>query len=298
MTRAADVAGRLAERADAVAISLLGKPSTTNRRELRFGNRGSLSLRLDGAKRGHWFDHKVGNGGDLLHLVARQHGVQLGEAMRIAERDYLGEVLRQPAAKPRSLSDRSKMPDEGGAARRQAALQLWAESRPLSGTLGERYFLEQRQLDIRRLRLDHVLRWHAGRSCVVGLMTDVATGVTSGIHRTFIAADGAKIERKMLGRKGCIRLSLDEDVTLGLGLVEGIEDGLAVLLSGWAPVWAAADAGAVAGFPVLPGLECLTVFADADAAGMKAARRCAARWAESCSTEVRISPPARSRADG
>jgi hypothetical protein len=98
----------------------------------------------------------------------------------------------------------------------------------------------------------------------------------------------------MLGHKGAIRLSPDDAVTLGLGLVEGVEDGLAVLLSGWSPVWAAADAGALAKFPVLDGIEALTIFADADAAGMNAATECAARWTEA-GAEARISPPVRTR---
>jgi len=44
----------------------------------------------------------------------------------------------------------------------------------------------------------------------------------------------------------------------GLAIAEGIEDGLAVLLTGRAPVWAATSAGALAKFPVLIGIECLT----------------------------------------
>ena len=38
----------------------------------------------------------------------------------------------------------------------------------------------------------------------------------------------------MLGKAGVVRLSSDEDVLEGLGICEGIEDGLAILVSGWA----------------------------------------------------------------
>ena len=82
----------------------------------------------------------------------------------------------------------------------------------------------------------------------------------------------------MLGRQGVIRLSADEEVTLGLGLTEGIEDGLAVLLSGWAPVWCATSAGAIERFPVLSGIESLTIHADYDNAGINAAQICVDRW--------------------
>jgi hypothetical protein len=109
-------------------------------------------------------------------------------------------------------------------------------------------------------------------------MTDAVTNKATGIHRTFVDSAGAKRDRKMLGRKGCTRLSHDEDVTLGLGLTEGIEDGLAVLLSGWGPIWVAPDAGALGSFPVLTGIESLTIFGDADAAGERAANTCASRW--------------------
>ena len=71
-----------------------------------------------------------------------------------------------------------------------------------------------------------------------------------------------------------------------------IEDGLAVLLSGWVPVWAATSAGAVARFPVLPGIDSLTLFADSDAAGLKAAEACKDRW-RAAGREVVIAQPGR-----
>ena len=109
-------------------------------------------------------------------------------------------------------------------------------------------------------------------------MTCPLTNKPTGVHRTFLGPDGAKLDRRMLGRQGCIKLSPDEDVTLALGIVEGVEDGLAVLLSGWAPVWAATSAGAIARFPVIGGIETLTVFADADDPGINAAGQCLHRW--------------------
>lgn len=77
---------------------------------------------------------------------------------------------------------------------------------------------------------------------------------------------------------------------MGLGLTEGIEDALAILLCDWAPVWAATSAGAIARFPVLSGIEGLTVFADTDAPGTTAAEVCAARW-QAAGRDVRISHP-------
>ena len=79
---------------------------------------------------------------------------------------------------------------------------------------------------------------------------------------------------------------------MSLGITEGIEDGLAVLLSGWSPVWAATSAGAISRLPVLAGIDVLTIFADADDAGLAAAETCCARW-QSAGIEARIATPAR-----
>jgi hypothetical protein len=145
--------------------------------------------------------------------------------------------------------------------------------------LGVVYFVVHRRLGIGELDdLSHVLRWHKEHRCIVALMTNPKTAEPCGVHRTFLNADGTKRGRKMLGIQGVIRLSPDDTVTLGLGLTEGVEDGLAVLLSGWHPVWAATSAGAIERFPTLSGIEALTIFADADVAGMKAAAACVARW--------------------
>src|SRR5262245_18085867 len=82
------VARALTDNAEEMAAALLGAPSHTSPHEQRWGSRGSLSLRRSGAKRGLWFDHESGEGGDLLHLIRREHNVQLGDAIKIAQRDY------------------------------------------------------------------------------------------------------------------------------------------------------------------------------------------------------------------
>jgi hypothetical protein len=43
-------------------------------------------------------------------------------------------------------------------------------------------------------------------------------------------------------------------------------------------MWAALSAGGIASFPVLPGIETLTIFGDADPTGLAAAQECQARW--------------------
>jgi hypothetical protein len=99
----------------------------------------------------------------------------------------------------------------------------------------------------------------------------------------------------MLGKQGVIRLSPDEQVTAGLGLSEGIEDGLSVLLGGWTPVWAATSCGAIEHFPVLDEVECLSIFADADGPGLEAADACCTRWLEAGHESIVLPPPQEGR---
>jgi putative DNA primase/helicase len=146
-------------------------------------------------------------------------------------------------------------------------------------------------LHIGTLDLDHALRWHEGIGAVVALMTDATTNEPCGVHRTFLNADGTKRERKMLGKQGMIRLS-NEEVTLGLGLVEGIEKGVAALLHPWSPIWCLTSAGGIERFPVLSGIESLTIWSDGDESGMKGARACFQRWT-GAGLEARILSPRR-----
>jgi hypothetical protein len=171
--------------------------------------------------------------------------------------------------------------------------QLWAESQPLIGSPIETW-LRVRGIDSGRLDLDRleVLRWHPrctlgnGRHpAMLALMTDPFTNESAGVHRTFLQSDGSgkaviPEPRMMLGSAGVIRLSPDDEVELGLGLTEGVENGLAVMAAGWRPVWACGCLGMLQRFPVLPGIVALTVFADAKPHEIEGARACAQRWVD------------------
>lgn len=128
--------------------------------------------------------------------------------------------------------------------------------------------------------MDHVLGFDSAAHAMLALMTDPITGEPAGVHRTFLNQEAQKIERKMLGKQGVIRVSPDEAVVASLSICEGLEDALSVFLSGWRPVWAATSAGAIARFPPLAGIEALTIFADQDDAGLEAAQSCLDVWHE------------------
>jgi putative DNA primase/helicase len=129
---------------------------------------------------------------------------------------------------------------------------------------------------------------------LVALVTDARTCEPLTLHYTWIQVDGSKaaVDRPRLllpgHRKagGVIRLWPDVDVTMGLGIAEGFETALA-LAHGMQPAWACIDAGNMASFPVLNGIDALLIAADNDPAGIRAANACAERWA-SAGREVRI----------
>jgi hypothetical protein len=120
---------------------------------------------------------------------------------------------------------------------------------------------------------------------MVALMTDPVTGEPTGLHRTFLTEDGSAKSpeapaRMMLGKAGVIRLTPMNDGEMCLGICEGIESGLALLAFGWRPIWACGSLGGLMDFPVLGGLDCLTVFGDPKPHEREGAWACARRWAE------------------
>ena len=174
---------------------------------------------------------------------------------------------------------------------------LWEATMPVSGA----------GLDYLRARVCQVppadgdlrylpkLRHFSGYSgpVLVALITDTLTGEPLSLHRTWIRPDGKKADvspPRMLLKDhpiagGVIRLWPDEVVTSGLGIAEGIETALS-LAHGFAPVWACIDAGHLAKFPVLNGIQDLIIAADNDPRGREAADACAARWADHAAVRV------------
>jgi putative DNA primase/helicase len=184
-------------------------------------------------------------------------------------------------------------------ARTRRALRIWSETVDPRGTPVWRH-LVARGIALGELpsRIHTVLRWHphcpwgadgVRHGCMVALWTDAVSGEPRAIHRTAITHAGEKVGRKTLGpNAGCvIRLWPDEAVDRGLIIGEGIETTLAAatrvqhrgtLLT---PAWATGDAGHLEKFPVLPGIEALTVLVDHDenGRGQQATAECAQRWA-------------------
>lgn len=207
------------------------------------------------------------------------HCFRCGYVERLSNDD--GRVIH--AGRPRPAKRHETLSDYGS--------KLWNECIGLRGTAGEDYLLARGCVIP---PADGDLKYHPALKhspsgdigpALVALVTDAVTREPLTLHRTWIRADGNKADvdrpRMLLAghRKegGVVRLWGDEAVTLGLGIAEGIESALS-LAHAFQPVWCAVDAGNLGKFPVLAGVESLTIAADGDPAGIVAAKKCATRW--------------------
>lgn len=178
--------------------------------------------------------------------------------------------------------------------------RIWARTVPLAGTIGETY-LQRRMCAIPPA--DGDLRYLPSSEqyppSLCGLVTDATTGAPLSLHFTPINADLTRGDRRYLSghplTNGVIRLWPDESVTHGLAIGEGIETTLS-LAHDFSPVWAALDSGHLKQFPVLAGVEYLTIIVDADDAGIDAAAECAERWMNA-GREIALVTPSRMGAD-
>jgi len=145
--------------------------------------------------------------------------------------------------------------------------------------------------DIRQMEdFKHPYLDHRG-ACMIALIRNIQTNEPMSLHLTFVTKtgkaeifgkDGERVSSKIMLaghsiKGGVIKIWGDQDVTMGLGIAEGIETAL-TLAHAYSPVWATIDAGHMAEFPVLPGLEGLCVAVDHDPAGKAAAQKVIDRY--------------------
>jgi putative DNA primase/helicase len=275
-SRAADLAQALADQIETVCIALDLGAFTRAGDQNRFRSKGSLCVWISGPSRGRFSDFEAGAHGDALDLVRHIRGGSMADAMRWAD-GFLGSPQRPLGSPPaREKAKPHPTPSDDKERNRRRAESLWREAGPIGGTVAQAY-LTRRCGALPRHSLSHALRFHPaaytqGRRwpCLVALMTDPATNEPVAVHRTFLTPDAHKAApgKSMLGGKGVIRLWPDDTVGGGLFIAEGIETALAAAhLFSLAPVWATGDAGNMADFPLLDGIEELTALADQDASG-------------------------------
>jgi Toprim domain len=311
--RASDISRALAVRINSLALDLLPSGHREGH-EWRVGSLAgepgkSLGIHLAGDKAGVWSDFSTGEAGDALDLVGAVLGVDPGAAIAWSRR-WLG-IEAGTAEIPRRIVQPKRADPEPDPDRWRAP---WERAVPIAGTLADRY------LAGRGLAFDDpegaVLRfaaWRARRSpdgdferhpALLALLSDARTGEPVGTINIFLQADGSDRVRDAKGKtvagraRGAV-VMLDDfaEVTMGLCVCEGVETALAIQQTGLRPVWACGSASTMPSFPVLAGIEALTIAADADPPGQQAAEALARRWRDAGREVAIIAPPSGDWAD-
>jgi hypothetical protein len=171
--------------------------------------------------------------------------------------------------------------------RTAAALEIWDDSWPFSPIPACDYLRITRRLGDyldQFTQLDEALRYHPDcpfgderLPCMVALVRDIETDTPVSIHRTALKLGAGvpggtpeRIRRMSLGptKGGAIKFGPNDEVSTGLLIGEGIETTLAASrIFEFRPAWSVISKDGIRDFPVLSGIECITVAVDNDASG-------------------------------
>jgi DNA polymerase len=241
----------------------------------------------------HFHCFGCGEHGSRLDWLTRVEGMTAVEAVA-----YIKDWTRAPTHVPQNGND-----DDEKLAFVKA---IWTSAVPLLGSIAERFLDQTRGIDITKLPDDihRSLRFHPNcvfgpgthLPCLLALMRDPLTNEAVGIQRIALEhRDGKieKIERRMLGRAGLVKLwPAGAQLVVGEGLetVLAAATRLAYAEAPLTPAWAALSSQKLQALPVIPGVERLVILVDHDDAGLAAASTCAAHWTRVGRTVIRLTP--------
>ena len=284
-----DLSAMLAERIGSLAPALL-PAGRREHSEWRVGSvageRGrSLGIQLTGDRRGLWCDRATGEGGDALDLVRATHRLDVSGSLRWA-RAWLGQsaaLTMDFAFNPEAMARQRASEWREREARIAKAQVLWRAAAPISrGDLADLYLMGR--LDRPATVWPGTLRFlpevrHPSGVSTPALIAGAARWPdrkVAAVQLTALARPGRKADlepvRWSLGalRGAAARLSAwrpGQEIVL----VEGVEDGLAVLAAQpGAAVWACLGAANVASAVLPDGADALLAL-DGDDAGRRAA---------------------------
>lgn len=258
----------------------------------------SMHVRLkdSGGKRaGRWVDEATGEFGDLLDVIEHSRG--LTDFRDIA--DEARRFLAEPPPEPQSLESGGEREPAAARGSPDAARRLFAMSKPIAGTLAERYLASRAIFFAHRER---ALRFHpgcyyrdldTGETRTLPALIAAATaidGSITGLQRTWLDPDGdgkahLPDPRRSLGSLlgNGIWLGLEPGMRVPIMAAgEGLETmaSLRTVMPGL-PVVAATSAGHLGGLKFPPGCKRIYIAADADAAGRHGIERLGRRAEES-----------------
>jgi DNA polymerase len=244
----------------------------------------------------HFYCYGCGERGSRLDWLTRAEGMTAAEAVAYIK-DWPGP--QESAPRNGSNNDSEKLAFIEG---------IWTSAQPLRSSMAERYLDETRHIDVSRLPEDihRSLRFHphcvfgAGTHlpCLIALMRDPLTDEPVGIQRVALEhLNGkiGKIERRMLGRAGVVKLwPPGAQLVVGEGLETALAAATRVLYHGapLQPAWSAVSSGTLGKLPIVPGVAQLVILVDHDenGEGQRAAARCAERWSRAGCRVIQLKP--------
>jgi hypothetical protein len=250
------------------------------------------------------FNCRSYGGGDVIAMVQHALGLNFGDAIEF----IAGPENRAVPARARVVPPLERPSVHDQRRRVERARAIFGQGVDPRGTIVDAY-LAKRRLGLADDVAGFVVRfhpacpWRDGDSdttiyvpAMVAAMRSIASNEITAIHRTRLSEEGQKVERRMLGvaAGAAIKIDADDAVTYGLHIGEGLETAMAARQLGLRPTWALGSTSFIAGLPVLPGIECLTILAENDTASAKAVETCAARW-HAAGRIVLINRPARGK---
>jgi hypothetical protein len=238
-------------------------------------------------------------GGDVIALAQFTDGCDFVEACK---RLSCEPPPRDKPAPTQSFDPKPDRDDASDGHNQRLAADIWREIIPLAGTLGILH-LETRGISplpegVDGSALGFHPRCHDGperRPAIIELLRDVRTDEPRAIRRTLLTSEGLKIGKaKALGPKigTACKLTPNCEVTAGLVIGEGLETVLAGMLFDLRPAWALGDADELGKFPILAGIEHLTILVDNDRSGTGQRRsiECSVRWTDAGREVTRVTP--------
>lgn len=298
---ASELARRLGEDAEAVCREYLSNGHRSGNHwivgDVRNSRGRSMHVRLkENAKgrAGKWVDESTGEHGDLLDVIEASCG--LTEFREVA--DEARRFLAMPRPETQSLTSGAKREPAAARGSPDAARRLFAMSKPIAGTVAERYLADR---GILLARPERTLRFHPGcyyrdlatgetltLPALIAAVTDLDGRIT-GLQRTWLDPSGASKAQVADPRRSLGHL-------LGNGIWLGLEPGMPIPVMAASegfetmaslrtvmqslPVAAATSANHLAGLSFPPGCRRLYIAADADAAGRHGIERLGRRAGE------------------
>jgi hypothetical protein len=128
---------------------------------------------------------------------------------------------------------------------------------------------------------------------LLALLRDAISDHLIGIQRIALTPNAHKIERRILGQAGTVKLwPAASQLVIGEGIETVLAAATRILYRGapLQPAWSAVSTSLLEKFPILAGVERLIILVDHDPAGKSAAAHCTEQWNRAGRTVVRLTP--------